>query len=448
MAGERAMPRVIDCDVAVVGGGPAGIAAATRAAESGASTVVVDLGARGGGQVWRHLDQRHLPRLARRWLERCERSGARWLRRAMVIDAVALGQGGQGAAEGEATPELIVSQRQEGGEERSFVLRARAVVLATGARELFLPYPGWTLPNAMGIGGAQALLRGGADVRGRRVVIAGSGPLILPVAAAMARAGASIVTVAEQAPRARVARFAGALWAHPSKLAQAIRYRAAFARTAYRTGVWVTRADGRDRVERVTLTDGRRQWTEACDVLCCSYGLVPTTELAQIIGCEVAGGRVTVDELQRTTVARVFCAGEPTGIGGELAALVEGEIAGLAAAGRESAASEARLQRARNAWRRFTDRIAETFCPREELRALADDATIVCRCEDVRRGRLDAAWSVRQAKLYSRIGMGPCQGAVCGPACQFLFGWAAGSVRPPLGAPPVGVWAEGGCAPP
>ncbi|HET7563568.1 MAG TPA: hypothetical protein VFJ96_01140, partial [Gemmatimonadaceae bacterium] len=189
-------------------------------------------------------------------------------------------------------------------------------------------------------------------------------------------------------------------------------------------------------------TNGRRRWREACDLLCCSFGLVPNLELPRLLGCTVENGIVVVDHLQQTSIAKVYCAGEPTGVGGELAALVEGEIAGLAATGNHAAASAASLQRARDEWRGFSARLAHAFAPRDELRALVEDDTIICRCEDVRRDRLDPSWTVRQAKLYTRIGMGPCQGAVCGAACQFLFGWDAGVVRPPFGAPTVGAWTE------
>lgn len=425
----------LTCDVAVVGGGPAGIAAATRAAESGARVFVIDQGLAPGGQIWRHVDREHLPPLARRWIERCERSGARWLGSATVVDRAADGD----ACEGDngAGHELAVVQH-----DHSFVVRARSLVLATGARERFLPYPGWTLPNVMGVGGAQALLKGGADMRGRRVAIAGSGPLVLPVAAAMARAGATLVAVAEQAPWSRVAGFGTGLWSHPSKLADAMRYRARFLGTSYRIGTWVARATGEGRVEHVTLTNGRRRWREACDLLCCSYGLVPNVELPRLLGCRVEDGVVVVDRQQRTNIANVFCAGEPTGVGGELAALVEGEIAGLAAIGHDAEAGAPSLQRARDEWRRFSARLAYAFEPRDELRDLVEDDTIICRCEDVRRHRIDPSWTVRQAKLYTRIGMGPCQGAVCGAPCQFLFGWEAGTVRPPFGAPTLGAWTE------
>ena len=421
---ENGATAVSECDVLVVGGGPAGIAAAARAAESGAKVVMVDQGMRPGGQVWRHRDASELPRLARRWLDRLSRSGARCLARATVTDA---------------TSDRVVSVAHDDG---STTMHARALVIATGARELFIPYPGWTLPGVMGIGGAQALLKGGMRVTGKRVIVAGSGPLILPVAAAMARAGARLAPVLEQASAAALAGFARTLWRHPSKLADGAHYRSAFARTPYRTGSWVARAEGDGRVERVTLTDGRRSWNEECDLLCCSYGLVPNVDLALLLGCAVDEGRVVVDPSQRTSLPGIYAAGEPTGVAGELAALTEGEIAGLSAAG-DARAADGSLARARQRWRSFGAQLALSFRPRRELSDLAERDTIICRCEDVPLLRLDPSWSVRQAKLYTRIGMGPCQGGVCGPACHFLFSWPHARVRPPLGGPEVGMVAGG-----
>ena len=422
MSAER-----LTCDVAVVGGGPAGIAAATRAAEHGRRVVLVDLGVRLGGQIWRHRDPATLSQPARRWIARFARSGTEWLAGATVVDG--------SAAEG-----LRVARGAH-----AMTVDARAVVVATGARERFLPFPGWTLPGVMGVGGAQALLKGGLHVRGRRVVVSGSGPLLLPLAAAMARAGARVMAVCEQAPLGRLAAFGALLARHPTKLLQGAAARAALGMRPVRTGWWVARADGSARVERVTLTDGSRRSDVPCDLLCCSYGFVPNTELAQLLGCIVHDGVVAVDALQRTQAGEgaVFCAGEPTGISGEGAAIAEGEIAGLAAVGNERAALAPALQRARDRWRRFGARLDGAFALRAELRDLADPDTIVCRCEDVPLGALDPAWTVRQAKLYTRLGMGPCQGAVCGPACTVLFGWPAGRVRPPLGAARVGAL----CAP-
>lgn len=404
-----------EVDVAVIGGGPAGLAAASAAAAGGAAVLLLDAGLALGGQIWRHPPGASPPRAARRALARLERSGAAVLTEAAVFDAV-------------------FAERAELRVERHGQLvrvLARRIVLATGARELFLPFPGWTLPGVVGVGGAQALIKSGASMRGERVVVAGSGPLLLPVAAILARGGARLGRVAEQASAEALGRFAAGLWSAPSKIAQALAYRAAFVGVPYASGTWVVRAEGDGRVERVELTDGGRTWSEPCDVLAVGYGLTPSTEVARLLGCVVEGdGRVRVDGCQETSLSGIFAAGEPTGVAGAEAAAVEGEIAGLASVG---AAIPAGLSRRRDAGRRFAERLARCFAPRAELLAPPPGDTIVCRCEDVRWGAIDPAWGARQAKLMSRAGMGACQGRVCGAALRLLRpDWTEDAVRPPL----------------
>ncbi|HTD61738.1 MAG TPA: FAD/NAD(P)-binding oxidoreductase [Gemmatimonadaceae bacterium] len=387
-------------DVMIVGAGPAGIAAAVHAAEAGRRVVVLDSAQRPGGQIWRHRDRRTLPRVAVRWLERFDRCGAEFVPGAEVVDASPFG--------------------------------GRTVVLATGARERYLPFPGWTLPGVIGIGGAQALLKNGAaEFAGRRVVLAGSGPLMLTVAAALARAGARIVLVAEQASARRMTRFATGLWRTPGRILDAIAYRSAFVGAPFRPGTWVTRVSVSPSGLDVMLSDGQRV---ASDVLCTGYGLVPSTELARLAGCTIRDGAVDVDERQATSVRGIFCAGEPTGIGGVDAALVEGAIAGRAAAG-VALSRDLTATRARH--REFAQRLDAAFAIRPEVRSLAEAETIVCRCEGVPYGALDPAWTPRQAKLYTRIGMGPCQGRVCGPIMECLRGWPPDTPRPPIFPTPV-----------
>ena len=405
------MPDPGPADVAVVGAGPAGIAAATVAAESGKRVFLLDEGPRPGGQIWRHRATTPPPR-ARTWLSRLERSGAVRIAGASVFAI---------------DPGFALHVERNGA---PAVYRARSVVLATGAREIFLPFPGWTLPNVFGIGGAQALLKSGTSFSGRRVVVAGSGPLLLPVAASLAKSRARVALVAEQASRSSALRFAAGLWRSPRILADAFGYRRRFLGTPYRFGTWVVAARGDGGVEEVELTDGRRRWSVACDVLCTGYGLVPAPELARLAGCRTRGDAVEVDDAQATSVPGVFCAGEPTGIGGVGKALVEGRIAGLVAAGRRKEAD--RLVSARRRLDRYGRRIAAAFALRPELRALAAPDTIVCRCEDVPFSAFARDWSAREAKLATRAGMGPCQGRVCGPALRYLFAWESDSVRVPI----------------
>ena len=128
----------------------------------------------------------------------------------------------------------------------------------------------------------------------------------------------------------------------------------------------------------------------------------------------------------------------PASAGVELA-LVEGEIAGLAATGRHREA--AALAGRRRRLERFAAALAEAFAPRRELAMRVEADTTICRCEDVTWQQLDPAGSFRQAKLATRVGMGPCQGRVCGPALALLRGWESDRVRPPLRVSTLGVLA-------
>jgi hypothetical protein len=239
-----------------------------------------------------------------------------------------------------------------------------------------------------------------------------------------------VLGIYEQAPVGSLVRFGMSLLGQPGKLVEGARYRLKARRAPYRSGVWVVRADGRGRVERVTLTDGRKQWGVECDWLGCGFHLVPNLELPRLLGCRIVGGYVEVDRLQQSSVACVACVGELTGMGGLEKALIEGQIAGLVAAGREPQALQLEPQRQRP--QLFAQRLDRAFALRPELRTLADAATVVCRCEDVKQSTLEGCRSWREAKLHTRCGMGACQGRVCGAATEFLFGWETSGARPPV----------------
>ncbi len=406
--------------VAVVGAGPAGIAAAARAAGAGKAVVLIDEGIAPGGQIWKRGSPAGAPGAARRWLDRLARSGARVESGAAVVLAL--------EGSGPGVRRLVLEDLRDPQRRRE--VEAETLILATGARERFLPFPGWTLANVLGVGAAQSLLKSGVSFAGRTAVVAGSGPLLLAAAASLAACGARIRIVAEQASGRSIRRFARRLAARPGKLLQAAAYRLRFPAARYLPGVWVAEARGEGRVEEVLLTDGERRWTLSCDLLCCGYGLVPNLEAAFLLGCETRAGGAAVDDLQRSSAPGIFCAGEITGIGGVELALVEGQIAGLAAAGREEEARGLFAERSR--LRTFARELASAFALRAELRTLPRPDTVVCRCEDVPLGRINAAWTRRQAKLYTRAGMGPCQGRVCAPALDFLLGGGPDSARPPL----------------
>ena len=416
-------------DVIVVGAGPAGITAATAAARHGRSVFLLDDNPAAGGQIWRggiEAPSRHASKAEdakkERALYNLFSSGAALLSGYQVFDAPA--------------PKTLHALRETAGDPEVIALQYDLLILATGARERFLPFPGWTLPGVFGAGGLQALVKGGFPVQGKRVAVAGSGPLLLAVAAHLQQYGAHVTSVTEQAPVSQLAPFAASLWSHPAKIWQGLGYRAALRKTPYRTGCWpvaALAAETSGMLKCVRFTDGAGIWQQPCDLLACGFHLVPNTELASLLGCALGGDFVVVDEQQQTSVKNVYCAGEPTGIAGLEAALLQGEIAGLACAGQPMGSAHARYA----SKRKFAARLEIAFRLRPGLRLLAASETVVCRCEDVTYEHLAARSGWTDAKLQTRCGMGPCQGRICDPATQTLFGWTPKSIRPPLSPVPV-----------
>jgi NADPH-dependent 2,4-dienoyl-CoA reductase/sulfur reductase-like enzyme len=365
-----------------------------------------------GGQIWRGQQAHATIPEAARWLERFRRTNATLLDQCAIF-----GTGGS---------HTLLAEHPTGCRE----IEWERLILATGARELFLPFPGWTLPGNVGPGGLQSLAKHGWPVAGKRIVLAGSGPLLLAVGAGLRKMGASIVSINEQAPWSRLISFGAGLIGWPSKFAQAARLNWTLLGTRFRCGVWPVSAEGAQQVRAVALTDGNRQWVEECDLLACGFGLVPNLELPLTLGCQLDNGFVKVGQWQNSSVNGIYCAGELTGIGGADTALVEGEIAGLAACNREDAARS--FMARRSAGHRFRAALATAFALRQEVAHLASDETLVCRCEDITFGKIKNFSGWRDAKLQTRCGMGTCQGRICGPAAKVLFGWGMASVRLPI----------------
>ena len=388
-------------DVAVVGGGPAGLAAAAAAVRGGVRVAILDTAPRLGGQYWRH------------------RAGAepRDLWRA------------RSAADHLPDSPVWFVERIESGfrlHTPSGVVSADRVVLATGAHDRSLPFPGWTLPGVVTVGGAQALLKGHGVLVGQRVAVAGAGPFLLAVAAGLAQAGAEVVGVFEAGRLRSYGRHPGAITS--AKLAEGARYAAVLARhrVPYRRGCVVVAAHGTDAVDAITIRSRRRERRIEVDALAISYGFTPQVELAVALGCDtrldVDGSLVVaVADDQRTSVPGVYAAGEITGVGGAALSQLEGAIAGWAVTDQ---APEPRARRQREAARRFAAAMHDVHRPPPWMDRLTDD-TIVCRCEEVPyRGVRQAVelggTDTRAVKLLCRTGMGWCQGRICGPAVAEL----------------------------
>ena len=416
-------------DVAVVGAGPAGLAAAATAALGGARVVLVDAAARPGGQYWRHRD----------------------------------GETGHGYRDWHVYTGLtsIVEERVDHLSaatvwfvEPGFVLHTTAgrvsagrIVLATGAYDRVHPFPGWDLPGVVTAGAAQALLKGSDVLIGGSVVVAGAGPFLLPVAVGLARAGARVVSVIEAGDPRRYLSRPGALAGAVARLGEAAEYAAALARyrIPYRVRHAVLEAHGSPEVRAVTVgrldDDGRpvpesRQRLE-CDALAVGHGFTANLDLPLALGCATrigadGGLAVMVGGDGQTSVAGVYAAGEVTGVGGAALASVGGQLAGAAAATAAGAGAPlsarglAALRRRRRRLLAFADTMHRAHAaPARWLEWLTAD-TLVCRCEEVPVSAVRAAVTelgatdARSVKQVARPGMGWCQGRVCGSATAAL----------------------------
>ncbi|MGW0229820.1 FAD-dependent oxidoreductase [Actinopolymorpha singaporensis] len=463
-SGPPGPARLTRCDAVVVGAGPAGLTAANTMAEHGLSVVLMDAGERPGGQYYRHSVRGGSPEAAshrfrtlRADLDRHVVAGRIdyrprhqvWTleRTPTPIPAT--------AAVRPADPTWTVHALAEGPEPTACRVVAPAVVVATGAYDRQLPFPGWDLPGVVAAGGAQALLKGSGVALGGvdgRAVVAGSGPFLLPVATGLARAGVRVAGVYEASRARDYLRHARTLAWQPGRFAEAAGYarKLALHRVPYRTGHAVVAAHGDERLTGVTVArlDARRRPAAgserhvACDTLAVGYGFTPQLDLLVEAGCDVradAGGTpaVLVDDDQRTTCAGLYSAGETTGVGGASLALVEGELAGLtvvAAVGRPvEEPRKARLRQRKDRLRAFADVLDAVHpLPADWLRDVPDE-TVLCRCEEVPVGAVREAvrdlgsGDPRSAKLLTRAGMGWCQGRTCAAATAALVGRLTGS---------------------
>ncbi|HSU05087.1 MAG TPA: NAD(P)/FAD-dependent oxidoreductase [Acetobacteraceae bacterium] len=416
-------------ELAIIGGGPAGMAAAITAAALGVDTILLDEQRSPGGQIYRNIEQ----------ISSAE----------LQILGDEYRRGVELAGEFRASPALyrpqcIVWQTSPDGRigitgpDGARMLLADRILLATGAMERPVAVPGWTMPGVMGVGAVQALLKASGVVPDFPVVIAGSGPLIYLVAVQLARAGCTVAALLVTTPMSRIA---DALKELPRMLlagrdlVKGIGWMNEVRRLSIPTsnGVSGIRIEGAGQADAVSYEiNGTRKRISAGLVLL-HEGVIPNVQLSLSTRCRhvwdqaQACWRPETDEWGATSEARIAVAGDGAGIHGAAAAEALGRIAALDAAyrfgridqsERDRRAVPERAELARHdRLRRLLDRV---FQPVPGMLTPGDADTIVCRCEEVTMGMLRDAVRVggedpNRAKLLTRCGMGPCQGRMCGP---------------------------------
>lgn len=439
-----------DVDLVVLGAGPAGVNAAITANRHGLKVVLVDQNHAAGGQVFRPMPETFTPsggsaapgegdelrqRLARSQV-RVYFNHTVWnVSTDLRVDAV--------------------------GPDGPVHWRCRALVVASGTTERVVPFPGWTLPNVMGLAAATILLKSQKMLPGADTLVAGCGPLLTAVAAGIVDGGGKVAALVDAAPRSAWLKASPAMVSRPDLMWQGVKWLAQI-KTA---GIPIFSAHA---IEKVEAVDGRLRATLApvdsdrrigggerhavhADAVVVGNGLVPGTDVTRLLRAEHTfnrklGGWVAVtDEYCRTSVPGLYAAGDGCGISGAAAAIHHGEHAGLAVAHdlgsldehsfeREAAAVQRRLSKAR----RFGQAMGALMAlPSRQVETIAPD-TVVCRCEDVTRAEIDAAVAggardMNQLKAWTRCGMGPCQGRSCGDVAAELAALKAGCGRSEVG---------------
>ena len=427
-------------DLAIVGAGPAGMAAAITARDCGLSVLVVDENPAPGGQVFRAAELAGAdPALARDMAP-----GLDLIARFRALDITYR----PGATLWMLDPDTGTLSVSRQGESSDFV--ADRILLATGAQERPVPMPGWTLPGVMSAGAAQIALKTAGMVPSGKVVLAGQGPLMWLLANQLIRAGVLPVLVETRTqPILRTALEQGGIFSGLAQLTKGIGLILKARQSGMRviTGAKHLRAEGSSRVQTLRFEGG----FEPCDTLLLHEGVIPSTHISMAIGLEHVWDarqicwRPKLDVFGASSHARIAVAGDGAVIGGWEAAVATGQLAALDAAFRlgrlagadrdfrAEASADALLQA--RALRPFLDAL---YVPSQEILAPSEESTIICRCEEVTAGSLRWAAAIgatgpNQAKAYLRCGMGPCQGRLCGPTVAAVIAEIRGAAVEEVG---------------
>ena len=429
--------------VVIVGAGPAGIRAAQTLVAHGVCPVLLDEAARGGGQIYRRQPVNFKRSPVKLYGFEARKASALH----QTIDAL--------RQQLDYRPDTLVWNAEDGAldtlhEGRAARVEFSRVIVATGATDRILPVPGWTLPGVYSLGAAQIALKYQGCAIGERVVFAGSGPLLYLVAYQYAKAGAKVVAVLDSSPFSAQARALPGLLAQPSTLAKGIYYRAWL--TAHgipvHQGATLQHIEGEHRVQALKWSDAKGEHSLDCDAVAFAHGLRSETQLADLLGCDFAWNPLNRawlpqrDSAGRSSVAQVYLAGDGVGIMGADAAEMAGERAALALL--EDIGYLIPPQRAaelEHALRRigdFRQGLERAFTFPEHWAAEVADDVMICRCEEVCAGDIrevvrEGHWEINRVKAHCRVGMGRCQGRMCGTAAAEIIACESRRALPDIG---------------
>ncbi|MGO4312848.1 FAD-dependent oxidoreductase [Pseudomonas sp. KB_15] len=417
--------------VVIIGAGPAGIRAAQTLVAHGVPPVLLDEAARGGGQIYRRQPANFKRSPVKLYGFEARKASALH----QTIDKL--------REQLDYRPETLVWNAEDGAldtlqDGRAARLEFSRVIVATGATDRILPVPGWTLPGVYSLGAAQIALKFQGCAIGERVVFAGSGPLLYLVAYQYAKAGAKVVAVLDSSPFSAQARALPGLLSQPATLVKGIYYRGWL--TAHgipvHQGATLKHVEGEQRVQALIWSDAKGEHRLNCDAVAFAHGLRSETQLADLLGCEFAWNPLNRawlpqrDRAGRSSVAEVYLAGDGAGIMGADAAEMAGERAALALLEdigyliptQRTAQLEQVLERIGD----FRQGLERAFAFPENWAAGIADDVMVCRCEEVRAGDIrevvrEGHWEINRVKAHCRVGMGRCQGRMCGAAAAEII---------------------------
>ena len=435
-------------ELVIIGGGPAGLAAAARAAQAGVEALLIDEQATPGGQIYRAVGTIPEQRAALlgsdyqygvTLLEQFQASGAAYLPNTTLWN--------------------LTGQRELGilHNGQASRMTANRVIIASGAMERPVPFPGWTLPGVMTAGAGQILMKSSGIVPKAGVVLAGSGPLLLLLAWQYMRAGVKIHGVLEMAPAANfwqaLPYLPGALLAHHYIL-KGLRYQLALKKAGVKFYKHVSslRALGSDSIEAVEFVQRQKTRRIETPLLLTHFGVIPDNHLSRCAGCEHYWDnkqlcwRPLKDEWGNSSIAGIAIVGDGSGIGGAVAARHAGYIAGVESAralGRIDEKQRDETAREDQRWMhedlRVRPFLEALFRPPAALLQQPDDETLLCRCEeitagDIRRAIREGHDDSNQIKFLTRCGMGPCQGRQCDSAVSQLLAHELNKTMDDVGA--------------